>query len=533
MRSNITKYIFILIVIILLITAAFLIYGNRPKENVGFIQKEEEQIEMITNLRIPIVEFDTINPIISKNQNIQDISRLIYEPLLNITPDGKINLCLAKEWTKQNGTSYVIKLKDNIKWQDGKLLTSKDVQFTMDRIKDANTNSIYAYQVQEVIGIEIIDDTTIKINLANEVPFFEYNLTFPIMPYHYFENKDFLENAKDEYPIGIGRFEIIKEGEKVFLKQNKNWWNIENDPTKLTEIEIIKFANMGEVYNAFKIGNIDLLTTRTLNVEDYIGTIGYQKKEYLGGEIDYIAFNCENKVLANIEVRKAIMHLIDKNNIVSGIYKEKYQTINFPVIGNNTSYLYEKDRIKYEYNQEQARQILESAEWNLQKKTWQKIKDYRTQRLRFDMIVNIENEKRVQVAENIKNTLEDFGININLRKVNNNQYLNYLKNKNYDIIITGVYSGFSPDISYYFGENNIANFYNEEINQIIDEVKNIQEERVLKEKYERIIQIYEENIPYVFLYQNKNTLIYRPNLVGDINPNRYNVYEGIGSWYRQ
>ena len=149
------------------------------------------------------------------------------------------------------------------------------------------------------------------------------------------------------------------------------------------------------------------------------------------------------------------------------------------------------------------------------------------------MIVNIENEKRVQVAENIKNTLEDFGININLRKVNNNQYLNYLKNKNYDIIITGVYSGFSPDISYYFGENNIANFYNEEINQIIDEVKNIQEERVLKEKYERIIQIYEENIPYVFLYQNKNTLIYRPNLVGDINPNRYNVYEGIGSWYRQ
>ena len=65
--------------------------------------------------------------------------------------------------------------------------------------------------------------------------------------------------------------------------------------------------------------------------------------------------------------------VIDKNNIVSGIYKEKYQTINFPVIGNNTSYLYEKDRIKYEYNQEQARQILESAEWNLQKKTWQKI----------------------------------------------------------------------------------------------------------------------------------------------------------------
>ena len=68
---------------------------------------------------------------------------------------------------------------------------------------------------------------------------------------------------------------------------------------------------------------------------------------------------------------------------------------------------------------------------------------------------------------------------------------------------------------------------------LINDVKNIQDEKVLKEKYSRIVEIYEEEMPYVFLYYSKNTLVYSPNLVGELNPNRYNVYEGIGTWYRQ
>ena len=112
-------------------------------------------------------------------------------------------------------------------------------------------------------------------------------------------------------------------------------------------------------------------------------------------------------------------------------------------------------------------------------------------------------------------------------------YMQALKNKNYDMILTGVYSGLSPDLSQYFDENNIANFNNEEMKSLINDVKNIQDEKVLKEKYSRIIEIYEQEMPYVFLYYSKNTLVYSPNLVGELNPNRYNVYEGIGTWYRQ
>lgn len=531
MKSNAIKYIFIIIVVALIGYAGYLIYGQKEEEpNKTIIEETVEEAKIITNIRIPVISFDTINPILSKNQNIQDISRLIYEPLLNITSDNKITMCLAKEWSKQSNTSYVIKLKENVKWHDGNELVARDVQFTIDRLKEMGANSIYAYNVEKVISVEVIDKSTIKINLNEEVPFFEYNLTFPIMSHYYYENEDFVNTEKNNKPVGTGRFKVSENSENIILKKNNDWWNTQEE-TKLEEIQLVKYQSIGEVYNAFKTGNIDLFTTKTTSLEEYIGTIGYNKKEYYGRNLDYIAFNCEENVLSNVEVRKAISYLINKENIVAGIYKGAYYKANFPL--EFGSYLYEDKRVSYETNEEKARSILGQSGWTYSKKIWQRVKDYRTQRLRFDLVVNSSNELRVQVAENIKQTLSEFGIDINIRKVSDSQYQNYLQNKNYDMILTGVYSGISPDLSPYFGENNIANFSNEEMRSLINEVKNIQDEKILKEKYSRIVEIYEEEMPYVFLYYSKNTLVYSPNLVGELNPNSYNVYEGIETWYRQ
>ena len=531
MKSNIIKYIFIIIVVALIGYGSYLIYGQKKEEpNKAVIEETEEEAKIITNIRVPIISFDTINPIISNNKHIQNLARLVYEPLLNIDENYKIQLCLAKEWSKQSNTSYVVKLKENVKWHDGNELVAKDVQFTIDRLKEIGANSIYAYNVEKVISVEVIDKNTIKINLNEEVPFFEYNLTFPIMSHYYYENEDFINTEKNNKPVGTGRFKVSENSENIILKKNDNWWNTEEE-TKLEEIQLIKYQSMGEVYNAFKIGNIDLLTTKTTMLEEYIGTIGYYKKEYYGRNLDYIAFNCEENILSDVEVRKAISYLINKENIVAGIYKGAYYKANFPL--ESGSYLYEDKKISYEANEEKARSILGQAGWTYNKKIWQRVKDYRTQKLRFDLVVNSSNELRVQVAENIKQTLSEFGIEINIRKVSDSQYQNYLKNKNYDMILTGVYSGLSPDLSQYFGENNIASFSNEEMKSLINDVKNVQDEKMLKEKYNRIIEIYEQEMPYVFLYYSKNTLVYSPNLVGELNPNRYNVYEGIGTWYRQ
>lgn len=532
MKSNLIKYIFILVVIGLIIFSVYTLYG-KEENNIKYQDyTQTETTPIITDLRLSVVNFDTINPILSNNRNIQDISRLIYEPLLNITKDYKIELCLAKEWSKVNSTSYIIKLKENVKWQNGKLLTAKDVQYTIDRLKDNNVKSIYTQNVKNVISVEVIDNSTIKINLDTEVPFFEYNLTFPIMSYNYYENEDFVSTQKNVNPVGTGRFKVhSNDTGSIILKQNQNWWNNEKETTKLETIQINKYSSMGEVYNAFKIGNIDLIHTSSLQIEDYIGTLGFNTKDYKGKELDFIAFNTQNDVLSNVEVRQAINYAIDKSNIISAIYNNKYYVSNFPL--DFGTYIYQEGSINTEYNQDKAKEILVKNEWEYKSREWRKVNNYKTLRLKFDLIVNKNNEKRVQVAENIKTQLEAIGIKLNVVKVSDAQYQNYLNNKNYDLILTGVYSSHSPDISKYFGENNLANYYTEEINTIMKDINNIADEKILKEKYNRLYQIYSEQVPYITLYYNRNTVIYNQSLIGEINPNSYNVFYNIDSWYRQ
>ncbi len=512
MKTNIFKYIFTIIVIGLIIFAIYTIYGKEEQKN-QVVQTEAKEEKVLTDLRMGVTEMDTINPILTKNKTIQDISKLIYEPLLTLTEDYKIENCLANEWSKTSPTTYIVKLKENVKWNDGQPLVAKDIQYTIDILK--NNETIYSSNVNNIIQVEIIDDYTIKIELSEETDFFEYNLTFPIISYKYFENEDFINTTKNNAPVGTGEFLIQENNDKqIVLKQNNNWWNKENKQAKIETIIINKYSTILEAYNAFKMHYIDIFHTTNINYEEYAGAVGYSVKDYSGRMLDFIALNCENNVLKNVEVRQAINYAINKQHIVSSIYKDKYNISNFPLGYGNS--LYRNDAINNEYNQDVAQSVLINNGWEYKNNNWRKTIDYYQRRINLDLVVQNNNEQRVQVAENIKEQLANVGINVNIVKVSDSSYINYLNNKKYDMILTGVQTSFSPDITSFLGEGNYANYSNEEVLNILKEVRNIQDEKLLKEKYERIYEIYKTELPYVMLYNNKEFVLSHYNLYGSI-----------------
>lgn len=257
---------------------------------------------------------------------------------------------------------------------------------------------------------------------------------------------------------------------------------------------------------------------------------GFSTNDYKGRELDFISLNCADSLLKNKEVRQAINYAIDKNKINSSVFSNNYYVSSFPIDYGN--YLYEKESSS-NYNKEKAKEVLENAGWEYRYGYWRKTENYTTKYLNLNLIVDNSNETRVKVAELIEDQLEDIGINVSLYKVSNSSYKNYLKNKNYDMIITGVNNGYSPDLTYFLGEDNIANYENTEITSLLDEVNNISDANVLKEKYDRIIEIYEDEVPYICLYRNKNKVIHSIRLTGEIKPNNYTVYYNFENWYRQ
>lgn len=525
MKTNSFKYIFIIFAICITIFAVVKIKKDEKKDNEQITETQEKTGDIITELKLGVVSFDSINPILSKNKNVQDISKIIFNPLITLTSDYKVQGCLAKEWAKQNDNTYLIKLREDIKWSDGEKFTSEDVRFTIDRLKDSDT--IYSANVQNITQIEIIDNFTIKITLDSEQPFFEYNLTFPILSNKYYSDKEFSSNI---VPIGTGMYKVVEVQENaLILTKNENYWDKEKN-SKIENITVNLYSSVGELYNAFKMGNIDFVSTQNSKLQDYIGTIGYLSKDMKGREHDFIAFNTQSTLLSNLNIRKSISYSIDKSNIVSSIFNDRYYTSSFPL--DYGSWIYQEQDSSLGYNTEQAKQILVNDGWEYKYKYWQKVINYRTQKISLNLVVKSSDETRVKVAENIKAQLENQGIRINLIKASDEQYRLYLQNKNYDMILCSINLSISPDLSTFFGNNNLANYSNEEVTNIINEVKNLTDEEKLKSEYKRLGEIYKTDMPYLSLYNNKYTVAYSRNLAGSVQPNWFYQFYNIEGWHK-
>ncbi len=111
------------------------------------------------------------------------------------------------------------------------------------------------------------------------------------------------------------------------------------------------------------------------------------------------------------------------------------------------------------------------------------------------------------MADLIKEQLEKVGIKINIIKANNYLFNNYLKNKNYDIILTGNIIPVYPDLNSYFGEKNLSNYNNKEIQEILKEIDNIEDKELLQQNIIEY-EIYKEEMPFISLYNNVNFVIY-------------------------
>ena len=528
MKSSYIKYVFIIFIVILIIIAIYIIRKNEEedKREKEYIEVNEEE-NQIREIKLGIAEFDTINPILSNNKNVQDISKLIYDPLITLTQDYKAKSCLAVEWAREQNNSYIIKLKENVKWSSGQKFTAYDVKYTIDMLKQSQ--SIYKYNVQNIIGVTVIDDYTIRIKLDKEIAFFEYNLTFPIISRDNFEGQDFFTSEKNKNPIGTGKYKIKDiQSSYIELEKNLNWWDKETK-LNINKITVNLYSSIGELYNSFKLGNLDEISTENPKIKDYIGTIGYNPKEIKGRNHTYLAINTTNNILSRQEVRQAILYSIDVNNIQNTLENKVIQS-DFPLDYGNG--LYQNMRQDIRSNQEVAKQILVNNGWIYKNAYWQKTENYKTNKIQFKLLVKSSDNEKTKVAENIKNQLEIQGIRANIKLANDEEYYNLLDSRNYDIALSEIILSPSPSLETFLGASNLANYNNIEVNNILEEVKNTKDESIIIEKYKRIIEIFNTEVPYISLYNNKLTVAYNSGLSGKISTNWFNQFYGIETWYK-
>ena len=156
MKSNFAKYIFIIFIVGIIILVAYKLNEekkNEPQEEQTTITQEDD---IGKEIKLGIAEFDTINPLLSKNKQVQEITKIIYEPLFQLTSEYKLEKCLAKDWAKTSENKYLIKIDTSIKWSDGNSLSADDVIFTIENL--SKIDSIYSENLKHITEVNKVEE---------------------------------------------------------------------------------------------------------------------------------------------------------------------------------------------------------------------------------------------------------------------------------------------------------------------------------------------------------------------------------------
>lgn len=514
MSNRIFTIIFIIVVVAIIVFATYFIRNKNNEVDSNNSNNNVDEIAVVENMKMGISNYDTMNPYLTGNREIINLDKIIFEPLVNITSDYHLENCLATSINKTDDTTYEVKVDNSIKWQNGTNLSAEDVKFSIDKLKEKGS-SVYSANVSPVESVEVSDDTTAIIHLNRAYNFFEYNLSFPIICSSYYVEEDFDNSTK--IPIGTGMYKIASiDNDNIFLIINDKWHKLKTNKPRTNTITIHRYSAIGEMYNAFKLGNIDIISTSMTNYADYVGTMGYSVKNYVGKNFDFLTLNCDDSVLSDVHVRRALAYAINKDNLNGSVYGNGKAVAN--TVLDYGSYLNSNENIVY-FNETNAKSELGEAGYSESSNGW--TKDGRT--LNITLTVSDTNQGRIDSANNIKNQLNNIGIKVKLNVVSNEIYLNYINNRNYQVMLTGIQESVNPNLNYFFGEGNLAN-YNVEEN--FTNVNNL-------DTYQEMIKNANYDVPYIGLYRNKGMLILNANVGGEFASTNYNIYNNFDKWYRQ
>ena len=157
----------------------------------------------------------------------------VHEPLIQSTllvtnPDLSIGMDLATEYSvSEDGLTWTVKIRDDVKFTDGEPLTASDVAFTYNNCKE--NSAVNDFTMLDYA--EAVDDTTVEFHMTTPFSPWPYTMAITgIVPEHAYDENYGMN------PIGSGRY-ILKQwdqGQQIILEANPDYYGKEIKMKRVT-----------------------------------------------------------------------------------------------------------------------------------------------------------------------------------------------------------------------------------------------------------------------------------------------------------
>ncbi|MCD4721307.1 MAG: ABC transporter substrate-binding protein [Desulfobacula sp.] len=416
-----------------------------------------------------------------------------------------------------DGLTYTYKLRPNIKFHNGRKLTSDDIIWSYTHIasmKPASPSFIHIMPIQgakdlnngkadTISGLKKIDALTFQMTIENPVDM-KFYLWFPtvaILP------KEEVEGNEDNFrinPVGCGPFKFVKwvKGSEVIIEKFDDFYM-----KGLPYLDKVNYKIMGEAAPrdlAFKAKDLDATIVGAVNYPEYLADPVISKNMIEVAEMftRLVGMNPAFKPFADKRVRQAINHAIPADLIIEKILKGKA----FPARGflPSTSPAFDPNGKKYEYNLDKAKQLMKEAGYE--------------KGFAIEHAIGTANKSwGTGIYEAMMPFLKKINISIKIEQMEGATMDQRIRDGKYQMFIWSLDSGPDPLVVLHrwhsttpVGSGNYVKYNNPEFDKFLDQAAKERDEAKKIELIKKADAVFTKDAPVWFFNYNKAVMAFHP-----------------------
>lgn len=461
-----------------------------------------------------------LNPLFSTGVIDESTSRLIFNGLLRYDTEGKLVPDLAKSWSvNDDKVTYVVDLRDDVVWHDGRPFTANDVVYTIKTIQNPETRST-KFSGWRSVSVAAPSKYQVTFTLPATLASFPDALTQPIVPEHVLNKQQpsaLRDSSFNTNPIGTGPFvsQVLRatdDTEQLELKQNPDYYR---GAPKLDRFVLKTFTDSDELREALRNRDIAAAVGLPASIADELAidtSIRVSNVPLYSGV--YAFFKTNSDFLSDAKVRNALAQSYDRQAILK-LFNTQYAPLKTPLLptqlGFNSSFNQVTDI-------EAAKKLLDEAGWVVQA-DGVRAKDGVPLKLR---LVTVDTDDQATLAADLQKQWRDIGVTIDLQLLGQTQFeQNALAGHDYDILLYGISIDHDPDVYAYWhssqaapGKSNFSEWKSARADASLDVARTRLEPVLRSARYQTFQDEWRKEAPALALYQLQTTYAAHQNAQG-------------------
>jgi peptide/nickel transport system substrate-binding protein len=259
----------------------------------------------------------TLDPQATFNGFSFHVTNQVYETLVRVTPEGEVVPGLATEWSYPNATTLRLTLREGVTFHDGSPFDADAVVASFGRILDPSLTAPGRFVLTAIDEVRAVDARTVEI--VTDPPFAPLlsHLAHPVAAIVPVAHAATLARE----PVGTGPFTFVRwvDGSEVVLSANANYWG---GAPAIAEVVVRIIPEVSTQIVELRSGGVDMI----FNVppDNYLALAGDASvvtDALVGWSSTHLILNVTSPKLADVRVRQALAHAIDKDLIAQELMR--------------------------------------------------------------------------------------------------------------------------------------------------------------------------------------------------------------------